>query len=98
MATRIVIEVPTRLDHALDGMTVRDIELLLMDALYEFTAHRASGNGREYVDKRYPGDSVYAGERREWKIQQVEQRCRAADAIHSGRVKLLEVGMEAGDE
>ena len=59
----------------------RIIAYLLMDALYEFQSHRGP-SPQAYVEKRYPGDSVYSGEARQKKIEEVGQRIHLANVLH----------------
>lgn len=57
------------------------VRLLLCDALGEFRQARMTPE--EYMDRRYPGDSVYSGERREKKAKQVALRIAIAEIFRN---------------
>lgn len=87
----IKLTIPEHLEDAVAGMTERDARLLLMDALAEFVAHRANGNGVAYVEKRYPlnqGGPYDDPTRRLKKMEQVTRRCRQAEALHSADISI----------
>jgi hypothetical protein len=84
---RITIEIGEPHDRELAGLTDRDLRWLFMDALYEFVMHRGP-SPVEYVDRRYPDDTVYRGEARERKVAQVLARNRWAEAIRHGEFTL----------
>lgn len=65
------------------GADLHDVRIVLMDALAEYVSHRANGNGAEYVAKRYPDETVYAGKSRDEKIESVNRRCKVAKCLHS---------------
>lgn len=68
----------------------RIIRHILMDALYEFVSHRGP-TAEEYVNKRYPGNSVYATpEERAAKIKEVNNRIILAEKLHKA-MALFEV-------
>ena len=61
-----------------DNPTEHDLRYILMDALYEFSAHRQPA--RAYCEKRY----IDMPERwREEKIKTTNKRIRAAEKLHS---------------
>lgn len=99
--TKITLVVPDRVAEDLKDMSMHDARYLLMDALYEFRAHRLSYTpydcevaARDYVTRRYApagaGSAYPEGPAREKKIQQVAQRLRWANALHSGDICQIE--------
>lgn len=57
-----------------------EIGYTIMDAMAEFQSARHH-NGESYVNKRYPDEQVYAGERRTEKIRQVNRRIDLAERM-----------------
>jgi hypothetical protein len=77
MSTKIIINIEEGLSH----QEMDDLRYLLSDAVSEFAVHRTPAT--LYVDKRYPGDDVYAGEERSKKIAQVQRRIELATKLHA---------------
>ena len=65
------------------GSTEQEVIYTLMDALAEFQSARHH-NGESYVNKRYPDESVYRGDRRTEKITQVNRRIYLAEQMRNG--------------
>jgi hypothetical protein len=63
------------------------IKLILMDALGEFQSNRGP-TSEAYVNRRYPDDSVYKGDARKRKIEQVEHRKRLAELLHEAELTI----------
>ena len=86
MAAKIVIELDVEAEEALVGVSDQQLGILLRDAFGEFADRRSPA--REYVDRRYPGDGVFAGEARDVKVKQVERRINLANALHRGHARV----------
>lgn len=67
----------------------QEIIYTLMDALAEFQSARHH-NGESYVNKRYPDDTVYSGERRQEKIRQVNRRIHLAEQMRCAIMTVAE--------
>lgn len=80
MKVRVTLEFENPLHSSL-----QEIHYLLMDALAEFQSARHH-NGESYVNKRYPGNDVYTGERREEKIRQVNRRIFTAEQMRNSLI------------
>lgn len=74
---RVIIEFENTLN-----CSPQEIRYTLMDALAEFQSARHH-NGESYVNKRYPDESVYKGERRIDKIRQVNRRIHLAEEMRN---------------
>lgn len=85
---RLTLELPDYVLEELTGLTAGKAQHIVMDALYEFSANRSTPNVEAYVAKRYGTNEHFDDNWRAEKIKQVRQRCKWADALHSGRVSL----------
>jgi hypothetical protein len=75
--------------ECLSETSEQEVKYTLMDALAEFQSARHH-NGESYVNKRYPDESVYRGERRVAKIRQVNRRILLAEQMRNS-IKTVEV-------
>lgn len=81
---RVIIEFENTLNSS-----PSEVRYLLMDALAEFQSARHH-NGESYVNKRYPDEQVYSGERRIEKIRQVNRRIHTAEEMRCGDIEVSE--------
>jgi hypothetical protein len=86
MATKITITVPDEYAEALKHVSLRELQFLFMDAVYEFKTHRGP-TPLAYVRERYPG---YTDEEVTKKAVQVRKRCEVAQALHHGQITQVE--------
>lgn len=70
--------------EALVESSPREIQYTIMDAFAEFQSARHH-NGESYVNKRYPDEQVYSGERRQEKIRQVNRRIFLAECLRCSK-------------
>lgn len=82
MSTRIIMTI----EEGLSRQEMDDLRYLLSDAVSEFAVARYPAHA--YVEKRYPGDGVYAGAARDEKIAQVARRIKLAEKLHAGSLLL----------
>lgn len=71
-----------------DFKCVKEVRYLLMDALYEFAAHRTPEN--EYVAKRYPKGYCGDHKRDNEKLIEVIKRVKTAREMHSN-ISIIEL-------
>lgn len=76
---RIIIDIPSHADEDFKGVTERELEFLLGDALHEFNANRGP-SAEEYVEKRYATQSDAFKAR---KVAEVRRRRAIAETLHN---------------
>lgn len=86
---KVILEI-VREELQVPDMNEREIQFLLMDALYEFIANRIQkhGNARNYVANRYSREVYPEGERFEAKVKEVERRCIIAEQLRCALISI----------